>query len=101
MGHIVSLMRSNIDVAIVTAAGYPGAPERFEQRVAGLLAAFQRLKLPKDVTDRSAQCNGTSCSIDRMLWFFHRLLEIFAAAICTDSKHVQLSREHWCARYLS
>jgi IMP and pyridine-specific 5'-nucleotidase len=52
VGHIISLMRSNIDVAIVTAAGYPGEPERFEQRVAGLLAAFRRLKLPAEITDR-------------------------------------------------
>ncbi len=53
VGHIVSLMRCNIDVAIVTAAGYPGEPHRFEQRMAGLLAAFRRLRLPRDVTDRS------------------------------------------------
>ena len=52
MNHIVLLMRSGINVAIVTAAGYPGEPERFEQRMAGLLAAFRRLKLPAEVTDR-------------------------------------------------
>lgn len=39
---IVSLMRLNINVAIVTAAGYPGQPERFEQRVSGLLQASGR-----------------------------------------------------------
>lgn len=55
VAHIVSLMRSGIDVAIVTAAGYPGEPERFEQRVAGLLAAFRRLKLPAEITDRCAR----------------------------------------------
>ncbi|BDA49790.1 IMP-specific 5'-nucleotidase 1 [Coccomyxa sp. Obi] len=61
VGHIISLMRSNIDVAIVTAAGYPGEPERFEQRVEGLLAAFRRLKLPAEITDRfhimGGECN--------------------------------------------
>lgn len=46
--------RSNIHVAIVTAAGYPGAPERFEQRVEGLLAAFRQLNLPQHITDRWA-----------------------------------------------
>ncbi|PSC72200.1 IMP-specific 5-nucleotidase [Micractinium conductrix] len=59
--HIVSLMRSNVHVAIVTAAGYPGAPERFEQRVEGLLAAFRQLQLPKHITDRfhimGGECN--------------------------------------------
>lgn len=46
---------SNIHVAIVTAAGYPGAPERFEQRVEGLLAAFRQLNLPQHITDRCAR----------------------------------------------
>ena len=52
VGHIISLMQSGIDVAIVTAAGYPGQPEMFEKRVAGLLAAFRRLRLPSEITDR-------------------------------------------------
>lgn len=58
---IIQLMRANIHVAIVTAAGYPGAPERFEHRVHGLLAAFRSLDLPKEVTDRfhimGGECN--------------------------------------------
>ncbi len=49
---------SNIHVAIVTAAGYPGAPERFEQRVEGLLAAFRQLNLPQHITDRWAGRRG-------------------------------------------
>ena len=61
VGHIISLMRSNIDVAIVTAAGYPGEPERFEQRVEGLLAAFRRLKLPAEITDRYVHHLLPSC----------------------------------------
>ena len=52
VGHIISLMQSGVDVAIVTAAGYPGQPEKFEERVAGLLAAFRKLRLPSDITDR-------------------------------------------------
>ena len=58
---IIQLMRANVHVAIVTAAGYPGAPERFEQRVEGLLAAFRALNVPKEVTDRfhimGGECN--------------------------------------------
>lgn len=49
---IVSLMRHGIYVAIVTAAGYPGEAERFEQRIEGLVNAFRRLRLPTSVTDR-------------------------------------------------
>lgn len=58
---IITLMRSNVHVAIVTAAGYPGAPERFEQRVQGLLYAFTQLDLPPAVTGRfhimGGECN--------------------------------------------
>ena len=67
VGHIISLMQSGIDVAIVTAAGYPGQPENFEERVAGLLAAFRRLRLPSEITDKhvlsfpkSLPASGTS-----------------------------------------
>ncbi len=52
IAHIVALLRSGVHVAIVTAAGYPGQAERFEQRVQGLLAAFRALRLPVEVTDR-------------------------------------------------
>ena len=50
--HIIDLMLANVHVAIVTAAGYPGEAERFEQRVAGLLNAFRFLRLPDSVTSR-------------------------------------------------
>ncbi|KAK9807006.1 hypothetical protein WJX72_010564 [[Myrmecia] bisecta] len=59
--HIINLLRSNVHVAILTAAGYPGEAERFEQRVEGLLAAFERLRLSKEITDRfhimGGECN--------------------------------------------
>lgn len=47
-----SLKCLQVHVAIVTAAGYPGEADRFEERVSGLLAAFQRQKLPRSFTDR-------------------------------------------------
>lgn len=58
---ITSLVQNEVHVAIVTAAGYPGAPERFEQRLQGLLAAFRDMQLSQDVTDRfhimGGECN--------------------------------------------
>jgi IMP and pyridine-specific 5'-nucleotidase len=61
IGHIINLMRSNIHVAIVTAAGYPGDALKFEARVAGLLTAFQALRLPEEITNRfhlmGGECN--------------------------------------------
>lgn len=58
---IIRLLQLGVDVAIVTAAGYPGDAARFEQRVHGLLAAFAARKLPRSVTDRfhimGGECN--------------------------------------------
>eukprot|EP00879_Flechtneria_rotunda_P011066 GHRR01011562.1.p1 GENE.GHRR01011562.1~~GHRR01011562.1.p1 ORF type:complete len:276 (+),score=73.08 GHRR01011562.1:252-1079(+) len=51
----VELMKSNVDVAIVTAAGYPGDASKFENRIQGLLAAFKARKLPASITNRWAQ----------------------------------------------
>ncbi len=74
VGHIISLMQSGIDVAIVTAAGYPGQPEKFEERVAGLLAAFRRLRLPSEITDRhvlsyfQSLCRHQEQAVDGCRW---------------------------------
>lgn len=51
---IIDLMNLGVHVAIVTAAGYPGDAERFEQRVQGLLEAFRQQRLPDHITDRCA-----------------------------------------------
>eukprot|EP00842_Homolaphlyctis_polyrhiza_P005492 jgi/Hompol1/5944/HPOL_000909-RA len=42
---IVSLLRSNIAVAIVTAAGYAGDPTRYEGRLSGLIEGFRNSDL--------------------------------------------------------
>ena len=39
-------------VAIVTAAGYPGEAQKFESRLSGLLDAFERRQLSEEVTNR-------------------------------------------------
>jgi len=61
IAHIVRLLRAGVHVAIVTAAGYPGEPGRFEARLPGLLSAFAALDLPAAVTDRfhimGGECN--------------------------------------------
>jgi hypothetical protein len=48
----ITLMKSNIDVGIVTAAGYPGDASKFENRIQGLLSAFKKYKLPASITNR-------------------------------------------------
>lgn len=61
IGHVVALLRFDVHVAIVTAAGYPGDVTKFQGRIRGLLAAFQQLHLPKAITDRfhimGGECN--------------------------------------------
>lgn len=41
-----------VQVAIVTAAGYPGEAIKFERRLTGLLEAFRQLRLPPEITNR-------------------------------------------------
>ncbi|KIZ01088.1 IMP-specific 5'-nucleotidase 1 [Monoraphidium neglectum] len=58
---MVSLMRLNVHVGIVTAAGYPGDASKFEGRIEGLLSAFRRLRLPPEIAGRfhlmGGECN--------------------------------------------
>eukprot|EP00899_Mesostigma_viride_P019895 jgi/Mesvir1/27907/Mv03421-RA.1 len=61
IGLIIGLLQSNVQVAVVTAAGYPGNASRFEDRLAGLLTAFRALQLPAWMTDNfhvmGGECN--------------------------------------------
>lgn len=59
--HIISLMLNDIDVAIVTAAAYPGDTEMFEGRLAGLLDAFRERRLPAEVTNRWVWTSSPHC----------------------------------------
>ena len=56
----LGLLKNNVNVAIITAAGYPQA-NRFEERVSGLLQRFRELKVPKDILARfhimGGECN--------------------------------------------
>lgn len=61
IAHIINLMRCNVHVGIVTAAGYPGEADKFERRLSALLETFRALRLPPDVTGRfhimGGECN--------------------------------------------
>lgn len=61
IGHVIDLMRAGVHVAIVTAAGYPNEPERFEERFDGLLAALRYQ--PKAVVNRWVVRGGPLCSL--------------------------------------
>lgn len=49
---MIDLLRSNVKIAIVTAAGYPGEPEKFEQRLQGLLDVCKAERLPPALCER-------------------------------------------------
>ncbi|KAJ9533609.1 hypothetical protein QJQ45_026671, partial [Haematococcus lacustris] len=61
IAHIINLMRCNVHVGIVTAAGYPGEAHKFESRLAGLLETFRKLRLPAEIINRfhvmGGECN--------------------------------------------
>jgi len=58
---MIDLLRSNVKIAIVTAAGYPGEPEKFEQRLQGLLDVCKAERLPPALCERfflmGGECN--------------------------------------------
>jgi IMP and pyridine-specific 5'-nucleotidase len=58
---IVKLLTHGVHVALVTAAGYKDAPEKYEKRLSGLLQGFRDMKVPKEVTSRffvlGGECN--------------------------------------------
>lgn len=79
---IIDLMNLGVHVAIVTAAGYPGDTERFEQRVQGLLAAFKHQQLPDHITDR---CMEVPLCIWRFLKANGGVPQIEGLGICRAS----------------
>ena len=59
--HIIALILKGVDVALVTAAGYKGQPQRYEQRLRGLLSAMSTHKLEQSVLNHffvmGGECN--------------------------------------------
>lgn len=58
---LIGLLRKNIYVAIVTAAGYPRQPERYEHRLSGLLEGFKKADIPPENLEKffvlGGECN--------------------------------------------
>ncbi|CAG8442610.1 6765_t:CDS:2 [Ambispora gerdemannii] len=49
---LVRLLKFDLYVCVVTAAGYHTNAERYEQRLSGLLKGFERANLPKEIVGR-------------------------------------------------
>jgi len=58
---LLQLLHSGIFVAVVTAAGYPGKPDRYASRFKGLLQKMKELNTPKEVYSRF-YCVGGECN---------------------------------------
>lgn len=58
---LATLLETGTYIAVVTAAGYPGKPERYAARFKGLLERLKATNAPKEVTDRflvvGGECN--------------------------------------------
>ncbi|RIB28395.1 IMP-specific 5'-nucleotidase 1 [Gigaspora rosea] len=58
---LVKLLEFDLNVCVVTAAGYPGDAQRYEQRLSGLLKGFESARLPKKICERfyvlGGECN--------------------------------------------
>ena len=53
--------KNEVNVAIITAAGYPGQVGRYEERLEGLLQVFSNLEVPEETLERfyimGGECN--------------------------------------------
>ena len=49
---LMSLLKYNLNVCVVTAAGYPGDASRYEQRLSGLLKGFEDAQLSKNMCEK-------------------------------------------------
>jgi len=58
---LITLMEAGVSIAVVTAAGYPGRPDRYESRFKGMLSRMREMQCPKAITD-NFYCMGGECN---------------------------------------
>jgi IMP and pyridine-specific 5'-nucleotidase len=68
VSDLIQLINKGIRVALVTAAGYPGQPERYEGRLAGLLAEMTARELDEEVASRFFVVGGECNYLFRCSW---------------------------------
>ncbi|CAG8580753.1 6144_t:CDS:2, partial [Acaulospora colombiana] len=71
---LVQLLKYDLTVCVVTAAGYPGDAERYEKRLSGLLKGFQTAQLPKKFCERFFLLGYLNHSIifKKLMMYHHR-----------------------------
>jgi len=81
---LLTLMERGIYVAVVTAAGYPGKPDRYAARFRGLLERMQEKKSPSSVT-RMFFCVGGECNYLFRINPDYRMEEVDPDAFYTET----------------
>ena len=65
---IIALINKGVRVALVTAAGYPGNPERYEMRLSGLFAEMTEQNVDEEVASRFLVVGGECNYLFRCTW---------------------------------
>jgi IMP and pyridine-specific 5'-nucleotidase len=73
---LVGLLRKDIYVAIVTAAGYAGQPERYEHRLSGLLEGFKKADIPPEKLEKFYVLGGECNYLFKYDSKLHRLVSV-------------------------
>ena len=91
---ILGLLRNEVNVAIITAAGYPGQVGRYEERLEGLLEVFEKLRVPKEVLDRfyvmGGECNYLLKIDENYKMFFIPRTEWASCGMMWDDQEIQV-----------
>jgi len=91
---ILGLLRNGVNVAIITAAGYPGQVGRYEERLDGLLRVFKRLQVPREVLDRfylmGGECNYLLKIDDDYRLYFIPRSEWISCAMMWDDQEIEM-----------
>ena len=95
--YIEKLLENGVAVALVTAAGYRGAPEKYEIRLDGLLSHFAQEHVPDDALGRFFVVGG-ECNY---LFECHRVSAETAEADGRCAVRLKESAAGWCEAHAS
>jgi IMP and pyridine-specific 5'-nucleotidase len=95
--YLYLLLRHGVTIAVVTAAGYEYATEKYELRLSGLLAYFKKTKLPAEDCERFYLFGG-ECNYLLVLgsdYKLHPLKENGAGGWMTATKYIEEAPGNW------
>mmetsp|Transcript_24513 Transcript_24513/g.35892 ORF Transcript_24513/g.35892 Transcript_24513/m.35892 type:complete len:526 (+) Transcript_24513:203-1780(+) len=96
-GYLYLLLRHGVAVAVVTAAGYEYQTEKYELRLSGLLAFFQKKGLPPEDCERFYLFGGECNYLLRMGddYKLHPVKEFGPGGWITATKHIKGTPGSW------